>query len=272
MKKFIFPLAVAFAATLCFSSCSEDEKDEPTITPKSLSLTAGQTETLTYSGGQCTWTSDEPLIATVGTSTGKVTAERIGTTLIRANEATCEVTVEPQYTAIVEPLMDWNASQNSIISKMSKSYAGYELFEQTSNLLSYYDSNNSQIVFMYLYSFENSKMTASSFAFLGENNTDYMTSFLGERYVAVSVDEENAMVYCLSIDQRTLVAIQYTTMQGEIVGIVMYMPSDDLSKSAPIAKTEMLKHFGIEEDVVISEANKKEVQKYIEIFKEDMKK
>lgn len=271
MKKFIFPLVLAFAATLCFSSCSEDDKDEPSITPKSLSLTAGQTETLTYSGGSCTWTSDEPLIASVGTTTGKVTAERVGTTLIRANEATCEVTVEPQYTAIVEPLMNWNASQNSVISTMSKSYTEYELLQQTSTQISYYDPTANRKVFMYIYLFENNKMTASSFATMGSNNSDYMTEYLIERYVPIDVDEENAMVYCMSIDQKTLVLIQYTVMEGEIISMAMYMPTDELSKSAPITKSEMLKHFCLEEDATISEADRIGVQKNVEKFKENMK-
>lgn len=78
--------------------------------------------TLSYGGGECTWSSDQPLIAEVDNN-GNVTANRVGITNIKANGDICKVTVNPNYTTYEEPYLKFGASMNEVKNAMS----GYTL-------------------------------------------------------------------------------------------------------------------------------------------------
>ena len=203
------------ATCIGFSSCSEE--DEPQIAKlnkSTLTLYAGSSEKLSYTGGSCSWSSDAPLIASVNNN-GVVEANRVGTTTIRANNANCRVTVKPQYTMYTEPRMNWNASMATVKSLMS----GYNLSESSSSRLTYDGKGN---VFAYTYSFENGKLSGSAMG-IYLSNADYIGNFIAERYVPVASDSN--YVYFVSLDNKTMGAIGI-----ESFVVVAYMPRES-SKS-----------------------------------------
>ena len=66
MKTKLFSLQLIFAAFLCVTSCSKDDDGEPipaTLDKTSISLYVDETSTLTYSGENCNWSSDNTLVA-----------------------------------------------------------------------------------------------------------------------------------------------------------------------------------------------------------------
>lgn len=203
------------ATCIVFSSCSEeDEPQTPKLNKSTLTLYAGSSEKLSYSGGSCSWSSDAPLIASV-TNSGLVEANRVGSTTIRANNATCKVTVKPQFTMYTEPYMSWNASMSTVKNFMS----GYNLSKSSSSSLTYDGRGN---VFAYTYSFENGKLSGSAMG-IYLSNADNIGYFIAERYVPV--DSDSNYIYFVSLDNKTMGAIGV-----ESFVLVAYMPRES-SKS-----------------------------------------
>ena len=75
MKKFLSMTLLLTAMFLTFSACSKDDEGNSGLSQKEVSLKVGQSIALSYDGGECTWNSDQPLIAEVDNN-GKVTANR----------------------------------------------------------------------------------------------------------------------------------------------------------------------------------------------------
>lgn len=201
-------------------SCSGDE-DEPVVntTPRlnktSISLYPGNTEKLIYSGGNsCTWASKQPLIASV--SSGLVTAHKVGSTTITANNLVCSVKVLPKYTMYTEPSINWGSSKTSIKSKMSN----YDLYKETTTQLAY---KSDGMAFAYIYTFENDKLTGSSMGIYLSKATS-LVDFIGERYIFVEEDDET--LYFMSIDNKTAGGIYFSSSYATVI----YLPVSE-SKS-----------------------------------------
>ena len=203
------------AMSLSFTACSDDEDDTQHLSQNELSLIAGQSAKLIYNG-DCTWVSDEPLIAEVDNN-GNVTANRVGETTIWANDESCKVIVTPKYNTYMEPYIEWGASKNAVKSFMN----GYEFVEEENNQLSYIDYTHN---FGYIYMFENNSLYASSIGANFISKGEEITDFLLERYVVIDVDESSYTAYMASIDKKIAVAVSLIASNGLMM--VIYMPFD----------------------------------------------
>lgn len=167
-------LLLAACVCLSLSSCNKDEAEpEPTLDKTSITLYVDETSQLKYSGKECIWSSENSLIASV--KDGLVKGEHVGSTIIRANNLTCQVTVKPKYTGVYEPYIVWGASQSSVKSYMT----GYTLKESSSTKLTY---NGKGFVNAYQYTFENGKLKGSSILLPLSYSTTFL-EFLAERYL-----------------------------------------------------------------------------------------
>ena len=185
MKKTSVSLFLMAIISLAVISCGGDSSDNtPSLNKSSITLYVDETEILTYSGGDCSWWSDNDLIATV--ENGTVTGKHVGETIIHAKDKTCTVTVKAKYNSYTEPYMNWGASQSTIESFMS----GYTLRSSSSTSL-IYDGKGK--VLSYGYTFESNALKASAFL-VSLYNTD-LVDFLTERYVVAKVEEESSSEY-----------------------------------------------------------------------------
>lgn len=231
MKTKIFSSVLILAAFVCVVSCSknDDEIEKVTLDKTSITLYVDETSTLTYSGDQCIWSSDEPLIASV--KDGVVKGEHIGTTTVYANDLACSVTVKPKYTSIFEPCIEWGVSQSVIQNYMS----GYTLRSSDTRNLVY---EGKGYVVAYDYIFESGKLSSCGFL----TNLSYsssLTDFLLERYVVLDVDQSTYTVYMTTIDFKTAVGLQISSS-----GIlVVYIPMPQQSTKSNIIYNYILNYF-----------------------------
>lgn len=217
--KFLFPLLI-FAALVNLTSCSKDDDDKaPTLNKTSITLYVDDTATLTYSGGNCTWSSDNELIASV--KNGVITGEHVGTTTIHANKATCKVTVKPRYTNVFEPCLQWGANQSTIKQYMS----GYTLLSSSSTSL-LYAGNGVNDIMGYAYSFENGKLSLSMLM-ASYYAASYVTDFLLERYAVIDVDQDSYTAYMITPDFTTGIILIFDDSALE----VGYIPIPESTKS-----------------------------------------
>ncbi len=183
MKKHFFTLVPIAVMLLFIISCSKDDDGGAAsgLNRTDITLYASEEFKLTYSGGSCVWSSDNDLIAKV--ENGVVTAKHVGTTLIHANNSTCQVTVIPRYMTYTEPCLLWGASKSKVINFM----ASYTLRGEETNSLVYEGKGK---VRAYAYIFENGGLKASGLFITLLNSVD-LADFLLERYVVLDMKEES---------------------------------------------------------------------------------
>ena len=216
--------------SLAIVSCGSDEEDEPNYTNKTM--VAG--DTYTIPGKSMDWTSDNELIASV--SNGIVTAERVGETYIRSGSKSFKVTVTAKYNTFKEPYMNFGASMSSVKSFMS----GYTLNQEKSESLLY---DGKFPVMYYLYTFKNAGMYLSCAILKASSvDTDDMVAFLFERYVFVTMDEDEYYFAFLSPDKKMMIVLQLETLNSQVVYEVIY--GEFTSSSAPVqTMRKMSKQF-----------------------------
>jgi hypothetical protein len=212
MKKVLNLMLLCATMALCLSSCSNEEKESAKLNRNELTLTVGQSAKLLYDG-DCTWKSDEPLIAEVDND-GNVTANLVGETNIYANDEICRVTVEPLYDTYMEPCLKWGASESDVMSFMD----GYRYMGKDGEFLTFADLINEV---MYMYRFDGG-LVASFMAADILTNGEEIANFILERYVVVDVDEYDYTVYLTDIDVTVMVGIYLDAETGIIT--VVYTP------------------------------------------------
>lgn len=194
---------------LLLSSCSKDDNTStPSLDKTEVTLYVEETISLTYSGDNCIWTSDNPLIASV--ENGIITANHVGETLIYANDAQCKVTVKPHYTRYYEPYITWEEGKEKVKQYMNN----YEIETENNNQIVYRGNNS---VLLYAYTFENSQLTSSAFA-TDLLESSYLIDFILERYIPVS-NEENTFTF-FSPDKKTGIGLQINSSYI----LIMYIP------------------------------------------------
>lgn len=230
MKTIIFSFVLLINVCVCLSlaSCSKDDVEptstlinqSPTLDKSSITLYVDETSVITYSGKECTWSTDNSLIAMV--DNGKVTAKHVGTTIIHANNLTCTVTVKPRYNTYTEPYLNFGCSKSEVKTKMS----AYNMKSEDATRIVYYGKGK---INTYGYAFENDKLINSVFYTTLINSIE-LTDFLLERYWVIDYEDKgnNEYIFYLgSVDLKTYVVMQLTTSGS----IVMYLSADSVSNS-----------------------------------------
>ncbi len=224
MKQNLFMWMLLIASVINFSSCSKDNDDNDEgnnsnsgLSQTEITLKVGQSMTLSYGNGECTWSSEQPLIAEVDNN-GKVTANIVGVTNIKANDDICKVTVTPNYNTYEEPYLKFGAS----IDEVKKAMSGYTLSSKTDAKNLVYIGKG--IIDYYDYVFEDGELQHAAVLtniFKGEETTD----FLIERYIVVSVDKEESTILLTSIDMKVAIMVKILPQTGNI--IILYAPFKD---------------------------------------------
>ena len=208
MKNKLLSFVVLAIVGACISSCSKDDDGPtPTLDKTNVTLNVGEKAWLSYSGGNCEWSTDNKYIASV--KNGEVTAEHVGATIIHANELTCTVTVLPKNTTYYEPCYDWAARINDVKKYMS----GYTIKGDTNTELVYAGKGK---IIGYVYMFENGILKSSGFQVSLSNVVD-LVDFLLERYVVIDADSNSNTYYLMSVDQKTIVVLNVSKSGGSVV-------------------------------------------------------
>lgn len=143
-------------ASFWLQSCSKDDSEEPLIvTPASISMHYEDTQQLSAEGAT-SWLSNDEFVAKVNSS-GLITANHVGTTEIIVSNgkknATCSVTVTPEYYLYDDPILNWGASKAEIESAEKHK----KVSSSNSDMLTFDYSFGSNACVMG-YSFENGKL------------------------------------------------------------------------------------------------------------------
>lgn len=224
MKKLL--LLTLLILPLAFASCGSD--DEPNY--KDQTLVVGSVYSIP--GGSTGWTSDNELIASV--STAGVKAEHVGETYIRNGNKSFKVTVTPRFNTYEIPCLQFGASSSTVKSFMS----GYTMISETDEILLYTGKHPVSFV---AYSFTNSALTLSSVIIpITSVDMNELVSFLAERYVYVTKDEEENYFGFLSADKQYVIILQFESMNSEEVYFIGYAKYTDPS-SAPAQAMKMMK-------------------------------
>lgn len=211
-KHFMSALLMA-VCTLSFTSCGSDDDDE-TPSFENMEILSGSSASI-ENGEKISWTSQQPLIASVSGNT--VTGHIIGTTTISSVSGSFSVTVKPANTLYDEPCLEWGASKGRVKSFMqSYTEKSDDYIDNSKNILDYYGTKGA---YLYKYGFENNKLKAAA-VFVKTYYVEALVKHLSERYVKVDTDDDN--IYMIDLDKKTIVIISTEKLNGTYYYTVMY--------------------------------------------------
>lgn len=231
MKRHIITTVLAIILLLLGGCKKEEIKLELNTTDVTL-YSLDEHVITSPNGTNMSFSSRDRYIASVNTTTGKVTAMTIGQTVIdvQSDQGTAEVnvTVLPKYKTFDEPIHDFTKTKADIISKLGTPSA------TTSSGISYtYDS---KVKPMDIYLFDSAGRLESATAMIGQ---DYITEalyFLAERYILAG-EENDIVIFANGIDRITM-GVAVSKVKGYKLYQVMYIPYND-SKSLALPDFEI---------------------------------
>lgn len=223
MKKIII-IAIILLNLVAFLSCAGDKK--LTLNASFVELYAHDKHTITTNGSNVSFSSENPYIATVNSTTGVVTAMTIGKTSIKVTsdqgDAEVLVNVNQKYNTYVEPCTDFSKTKSQIISM----YGNPDVSDSGGIAYVYDDKKH----FGDMYFFSNSKLYAST-AIINQDYAVELMNFLGERYWAIgSEDGQYVFANGSSIETITM-GVVMSKMSGYKLYSVTYMPYTDDTRS-----------------------------------------
>ena len=216
MKK----LAIIFTAIAVLAGCQKEgalqtNADHVTIFPQDK-------HTITSNGTNVSFSSQNPFVASVNSTTGQVTGLHIGETYIDilADQGTAKVkvTVKPKYNIITDPYIAWGATQSQILDKVGK-----EPMEEDEDTIMYLygDANKGDSHIGTNYVFKSGKLSSIMIVI---NKVFYADAILhlAERFQYVG-EKSGTIVYGEAIQEsemNTLVSI------SQILGqyVILYTP------------------------------------------------
>ena len=217
MKRFLFYVTVIVSLAL-FAACSKDDGGDLKISSsKNVELTSSNTSQIKCSDSKATYASENEYVATVS-ATGLITAKRIGETYIDVNgQKSVKVSVAPVYTEFTEPQFLFGATKDEVYAKVGTNYS----LSNESGIA--YKSTN-EIIKGYLYLLKDGKVEAVAIV-VNSLYVDNLTDFLLERYVPVTISEEDYTALYIN----ALTAEKATILIGEQIYSptiinVFYMP------------------------------------------------
>lgn len=205
------------AALVCINlaSCGGDEDVKKY---DDLTLSVGDTRIVE---GDEIWESDNELIVAIDGS--ELTAVRVGEAKITSSNYAFKVLVNPTNNSFQEPCLDFGYSLSSVKKQMN----GYTLERETDEAIMYKGKGN---VSYYLYGFENQKLKMS-FMLVSTSHMDNLVDFLLERYVPISVDEDDGYIGMASPDAKMLVLITAEKYGNSFYYSVSYANVDSYTRT-----------------------------------------
>lgn len=190
-----------------FTACGDDADDDNQS--MNLTLNAGQTHNI---GKGSNWKSANPIVASVSGST--ITANCMGSTTITSGSSNIKVTVKATNFEFNDPCTQWGASKSTVRSFMSS----YSLQKETDTNVYYYGTGKT---YLYGYSFENNKLTASSY-FVKYYYSDNITEYLKQRFYPVTTKDD--IIYMINAKQDMAALVSVTSIGYSAYVMVMYAP------------------------------------------------
>ena len=231
---FVLMFVMGLSLTACGGDGGNgDSSPIPSLDKSSITLYVGESSVLTYSGGNCSWSSENPLIASV--RDGIVKAEHVGTTTIYANNVSCSVTVKPKHLSYTEPYMGFGSSMSAVKRYMS----GYTISKELSTGISYYGRGK---VDQYIYGFENNALSMSIMQTSLVNGLG-LSDFLIERYITIDYDKEdsnNYNIYLVSPDKKIVVLFQVSSTYGCVVAYSKAPETNSASRRSALDNKELM--------------------------------
>lgn len=230
-------LSLLLSCTVLFcSSCTNE--DEPNLQFNDVSLKCDQTYTI-KNGSDISWTSSNKYIASV--SGNVVTANLIGEAVISSSKGSFKVTVSGNaMQAYRIPCIEWGATKSTVKNFMKNS--GTTLDEETSTELIYVGSG-AQILTSY--TFENSRLAGSVVGLNGDYvDSDNLIDFMLERYIPISIDEDNYSFYFVAPDNKTVLGLYLKVYGSTLVYLIAYVPYSDNSRSAFMFDCSKIEELG----------------------------
>ncbi|VBB46689.1 exported hypothetical protein [uncultured Paludibacter sp.] len=231
MKKLFFPL---FILLLIFTSCKKDEPVLGTVTvsPTSVNLTYKQTVDIvpTFSqvgiakDKQYTWKTDNDTIASVATvlgGNGRVTANRVGSTIITyaatdgSLSAKSTITVDPRSKIIGNIYFKKGADKSVVLAQE----VGSENLSESTGLFFVFDRTPTSTVkiIRVIYQFDSNNKLVASYAALEDNTTNrtLVQQYLEERFELTSTIKNQISYY--KADVGPLYMFETNTMIGAFI-------------------------------------------------------
>lgn len=221
VQTFLFVLLCSLISST-FTACGGDD-DEPELKFNDITLNCGSTYTIP-NGKNIMWTSSNEYIASV--SGNIVKAEKVGEATISSNKGSFKVKVNGSLATVYPiPCLEWGASKSTVKNFMK----GFSLKEEESTSLTYTGTGSHLLT---TYTFESGILSGSGVALNGSYvDADKLADYMLERYVPVSVDEENYSFYFITPDNKTMLGLFLEVYSGNIVYAIVYMPRDSKSRS-----------------------------------------
>lgn len=195
MKKiFYFFAALALVAT---TACNKD--DENSLQFEDIQMNVGETFTI-ENGNDATWVTTNSDVVSV--SGNVLTAECAGEAVITSDLGSFTVVVVPTDFTFAEPDLVWGSNMSSVKAFMDHISTAL-LIDEEENKLTYSTSGD---VLYYIYNFEDG-LSESVMMIDGTVNSETVMDFLSQRYYITDVDEEEGVVYMVSTDLDTAVAV-----------------------------------------------------------------
>lgn len=204
--------------SLVFSGCNNDDSHQLTLDNYNIELKSGDSKTVRVLSGETgiNWRTENSFIATV--DNGKVTAHRVGKTLLLANNTAAMVTVSPRYLLYDEPIVNtyWGMNKNDIFRLMGEKFPD----KMESNLFTYYIDSpvNSFKTFEFDFS---ERLIAVSISVAKQKVTE-LDNFLAERYQEMPGGTEIERHYINGNTQTTSTMLISRTSYDDDYWIVSY--------------------------------------------------
>ncbi|MBQ8224115.1 MAG: hypothetical protein IJZ86_01955 [Bacteroides sp.] len=214
---------------LLFTACSSDSDNGPEF--GDLVLTVGETYELEADDD---WESENTFIVTVKDNV--LTAVRQGETYIVGKNHSFKVTVKPGNSDFAEPVLDFGCTFNQLKKQMTS----YSIEEESDEAILY---NGKGKVSYYMYGFEEGTLNIASM-FTNTSNLEQLAEFLKERYVTVTVDEEEGYIGMMNSEGTLLIIVQAVELNSEYYYVVVYGDADSYTRSVVPSFSTILLNAG----------------------------
>lgn len=151
-------------------------------------------------GTNVSFSSENPYIATVNATTGKVTGMHLGETYINVTadqgSAKVKVTIKPKYHTIEDPYIKWGASKDDVLEAVGKTPYSYEEYE-ISYLYGDAYYGDPHIATSYL--FKSNIYLRSVMVLINNNYYAEAALYLAERFQYIG-EKDNVLVFVDALD------------------------------------------------------------------------